>query len=725
MKNFVYIILITFMASVAMAVSYAPQGFDAVRSPDRSKTWTFPSVTGTLSCIACTETLTNKTLTSPTINSGTLVTPTIDLGIFDGQGSTPSNPSAGFFKLYFKDSDGKPYYLNSGGTEVEVGSGGGGGASGQLLDNGDFDASTSNWTASGGTYASASGGNIWLVDSATWDSGSASQTLCSDAVTAPAGNMEIGMRIMVPSGTATHLFYVVDGSSNVYASTTVSSSTSWIPHSLNFALTASTSVQLCLESVASDEPLIAIDDAFLGPARNIGTVAQATHFGSIKYPATASCQWARTGGGSDSFGSFSADTDCGAASVSGLATAPGTKIPGLVFASIPPGRLVCTAAGGFYKSGAQDNTIHFRFSDGTNTTAEVNVYAGTGVNVSPVILGEFNYTTAQSNVTIQLQGKTLNTSNAVNVIAAANDLEISCKHFPSASEQVFRPNQTADVLGMVFFTGSSTCPTGSLAADNSAVSRTTYAQLFNRIGTTFGTGDGSTTFNLPDTRGIFVRGSGTSAKLTNANGSAFAATLGTYQNDKMQGHRHNRNTSGVGEYAPVDSGAFSYNPTGAGQLAASQTTTGNPVTDSSNGTPRTGTETNPANVALLGCIYHVSVPAPPLVGSVTSNSSGMERIERAKINCDGSAAITSQSGSWLTAIGNNSSGGCALTIASGIFSATPSCQVTIEGNGSGVFGEITSTSATSVTPYCQFWNGSTIADCTGGYDAQIICMGPR
>lgn len=46
-----------------------------------------------------------------------------------------------------------------------------------------------------------------------------------------------------------------------------------------------------------------------------------------------------------------------------------------------------------------------------------------------------------------------------------------------------------------------------LLADGSAKSRTTYAALFNVIGTTFGSGDGSTTFNLPDYRAEFLRGS--------------------------------------------------------------------------------------------------------------------------------------------------------------------------------------------------------------------------
>jgi len=65
---------------------------------------------------------------------------------------------------------------------------------------------------------------------------------------------------------------------------------------------------------------------------------------------------------------------------------------------------------------------------------------------------------------------------------------------------------TAGTVGHVLsFTGS-VAPSGTLICDGSAVSRTTYAQLFALIGVTHGQGDGSTTFNLPDYRGRFLRG---------------------------------------------------------------------------------------------------------------------------------------------------------------------------------------------------------------------------
>lgn len=58
--------------------------------------------------------------------------------------------------------------------------------------------------------------------------------------------------------------------------------------------------------------------------------------------------------------------------------------------------------------------------------------------------------------------------------------------------------QTTEKPGMIKPFAGTTVPTGYLLCDGSAVSRTTYANLFSAIGTTYGSGDGSTTFNLPN-----------------------------------------------------------------------------------------------------------------------------------------------------------------------------------------------------------------------------------
>lgn len=74
-------------------------------------------------------------------------------------------------------------------------------------------------------------------------------------------------------------------------------------------------------------------------------------------------------------------------------------------------------------------------------------------------------------------------------------------------------------------------PTGFLFCDGRAVSRTTYAALFAAIGTKFGTGDGSTTFNIPDLRGRVMAyrddmGGSAANRLTNAASGIVGTTLG-------------------------------------------------------------------------------------------------------------------------------------------------------------------------------------------------------
>jgi microcystin-dependent protein len=133
-----------------------------------------------------------------------------------------------------------------------------------------------------------------------------------------------------------------------------------------------------------------------------------------------------------------------------------------------------------------------------------------------------------------------------------------------------------------------TAPSGWLVCDGSAVSRTTFANLFSVIGTVYGVGDGSTTFNLPDFQGRSPKGVGTSSGGTDVTHVAETVTLGLKQNDKMQGHRHemwgaDSATGGTGAYAQgggINTNATTKNNTNTFVRAA--------TTDDTNGTPRTG-----------------------------------------------------------------------------------------------------------------------------------------
>jgi len=86
--------------------------------------------------------------------------------------------------------------------------------------------------------------------------------------------------------------------------------------------------------------------------------------------------------------------------------------------------------------------------------------------------------------------------------------------------------------GSVFTMATTTVPSGYLECDGSAVSRTTYADLFAAIGTTWGNGNGSTTFNIPNLQGEFVRG------WDNGRGIDTDRTFASSQDHQLQEHSH-------------------------------------------------------------------------------------------------------------------------------------------------------------------------------------------
>ena len=129
------------------------------------------------------------------------------------------------------------------------------------------------------------------------------------------------------------------------------------------------------------------------------------------------------------------------------------------------------------------------------------------------------------------------------------------------------------VSGMLMPFAGSSAPSGWLLCYGQAISRTTYADLFTAIGTTYGTGDGSTTFNLPDLRGRVIAGQddmgGASAnRLTGQTGGVDGDTLGgtggaethTLTTAQMPAHTHGAGTfevqgqSGSGGDSGAESG---------------------------------------------------------------------------------------------------------------------------------------------------------------------------
>ena len=108
-------------------------------------------------------------------------------------------------------------------------------------------------------------------------------------------------------------------------------------------------------------------------------------------------------------------------------------------------------------------------------------------------------------------------------------------------------------------------PFGWMLCNGAAINRVSYSNLYNAIGTAWGVGDGSTTFNIPDLRGQFLRGvnmgSGNdpdASSRTANNGGNSGDNVGSYQGDAFKSHNHsmsfNHWTSGVPNNYPTLSG---------------------------------------------------------------------------------------------------------------------------------------------------------------------------
>jgi microcystin-dependent protein len=254
--------------------------------------------------------------------------------------------------------------------------------------------------------------------------------------------------------------------------------------------------------------------------------------------------------------------------------------------------------------------------------------------------------TTQNNRLSSVETTNFNQDNAINGKASINSPTFTGD--PKAPTPTVGDNDTS-IATTAFVTGamasavpagttimfaSSTVPLGYLKANGALVSRTTYAALFAAIGVSFGAGDGSTTFKLPDFRGEFLRG------WDDARGIDVGRAMGSAQAANIESHTHvattadhthtwSANTGGrsavhshtmTATGTPGGGGAMTYLTTGpvtntigmSNETAdhyhgVSGTTSGrtgthtHAMTVDTNGT---GTDTRPRNIALLACIKY-------------------------------------------------------------------------------------------------------------------------
>jgi len=153
---------------------------------------------------------------------------------------------------------------------------------------------------------------------------------------------------------------------------------------------------------------------------------------------------------------------------------------------------------------------------------------------------------------------------------------------------------SARLVGRIVLWPSGTLPlSGYLECNGAAVNRTTYSDLFSVIGTDFGIGDGTTTFNLPDLRGEFLRGydhgagnDPNAATRTDRGDGTAGDNVGTKQADEFKSHRHTSAAKDAAEEHIVAAGLVSVARYGSATAYSG------------------GDETRPRNVSLMLMIQY-------------------------------------------------------------------------------------------------------------------------
>lgn len=341
-------------------------------------------------------------------------------------------------------------YTHDGVTYKPIGSGtGAGGSSGgiNLIANESFeDPITTGWSNTGGTFTQESYEDGTETDAkfARFVATAAGQYFETPLITVPtnfSGGCQADFKKISVSADDLFKLEILDSSSNVLSAANIKKS-SWVkfPTIDTPCPTPGSQFRLRVTSLAAGT--IDSDYGYLGSNQNLVNISTYKLLGSLKYNATAGCDWNTTS--TTISNDFSATVACSTPTVTGNASAPATKIPAIVLSHVPAGELILVARSRFGSYGTGAGTGRFAFFDGTNVSAiqaggtNAPNYESGGGNIS----GRFTYTSAQTNLTIKIRGA-ISGAGATAFISAngATDLEIDAYHLPLTSEIAVNTDQ--------------------------------------------------------------------------------------------------------------------------------------------------------------------------------------------------------------------------------------------------------------------------------------------
>lgn len=617
-----------------------------------------------------------------------------------------------------------------------------------LIPDGGFESAavTTNWTASGGTLIQTTTAGTYEggAAAASWDSSSAAQTIVSTSYAIPSGNGGFSGQNLVAScafkcssgNTCTHTITADDGSGNNFATPfAITSSTSqFVRNSVNFIAPSSGNIRLKIASVASNEPIVYVDDCYLGLAAgfNVSQVNQSVLVASGFFAPTASCDWSRNNA---TLGAFSTTAACPGPTVEfnpgpGVLATTDVDLPKWTITGMAPGIYEVVVTAQMNTNGAAGNVASIAVNDGTTTSGESAILmqgtATSGPSVTSVAY--FNYTTAADH-TFQLFGAA--SSGSISIFNESNNakLRFSVKMISSPAQTAYRPDQTPASWSGSLAVASGWTTTSSTYADPSSGSGIAITELQNRNFGTVTAISGSLpgiTFTPPRVGRYSVCAGG---QISDSSVSTMNVRLVNGSGGIING----------GQSPSEDNANFARNYSLCGILdIASIAATSVKIQAATNGgtlSIQAGNASGTPTVSWIIFELDAPMPAPLLQGSVVSGSTGVEGVHHITFGGNSSASsactaspctIAAQDGSWASSVTKSGSAGdYSVNVVAGTWSATPTCTVTtnvalLSGTGE-CFYKYSASTSTTLSMVC--FNAAQSAGVNGTIDA--ICMGPH
>lgn len=213
----------------------------------------------------------------------------------------------------------------------------------------------------------------------------------------------------------------------------------------------------------------------------------------------------------------------------------------------------------------QSNSYNYAVDSGTtnNYIATISPAPTTYIAGASIFLKIANQNTGASTLTVNsLATKAIKLNSGDALIG--NELKVGMIAqliYDGIQFQLMNPSNSIEIIpGMMFDYSGGSVPSNFLLCDGAAVSRTTYANLFAAIGTTWGNGDGSTTFNLPDSRRRVTVGSGGTGtlELGNVTGDTGGEEIHVQTLSELATHNHGLTNNGFDTGGvPSTTGAWS------------------------------------------------------------------------------------------------------------------------------------------------------------------------